>query len=478
METDLLKKPYTENLLHNGWFKNDLDDWKLKTRGVAFDEVGADKFLAVDGTLAPQVAQQIKVRPQHTYYLSFEVALEKYGSGFFGVQVIEPHSEELITSMSVTEETTSLIKHSMLFTNETAQKLLLQVGCENVTDCTGKIGKLALYDLTEIFGMGNELPLEQFDELLQNNFFIESDQGIEMSMTAYLEEMIAQMSQGQATVTIKSTDSDKENAFIQQMNQKAHRLGMTKTNFVNAHGSFSENQLSTAHDLAKLLLQGICERRFMEAWGAADYSFMITGENAREAVIENAAKELGEYTLLGARTGLLSTAYSGAVLVADEENNLYTAVLMNASSAENCERELIRLIAAAKRRRANPEYECPIAFTAASGVVNLVQQNPLCWTNSEYPIFYSFNKEQEVSPGTLTKLMTALVMLDHVSDLAETFELRESDVTHGSGPNFAAGDVISYQDALYLILVAGSNTATKAVARTVGDKVIQARGTI
>jgi D-alanyl-D-alanine carboxypeptidase len=43
-----------------------------------------------------------------------------------------------------------------------------------------------------------------------------------------------------------------EEAFVQKMNDAAKRLNMTRTHFVNPHGLPSENQYSSARDLAKL----------------------------------------------------------------------------------------------------------------------------------------------------------------------------------------------------------------------------------
>jgi D-alanyl-D-alanine carboxypeptidase len=43
-----------------------------------------------------------------------------------------------------------------------------------------------------------------------------------------------------------------EEAFVEKMNEAAKRLNMTRTHFVNPHGLPSENQYSSARDLAKL----------------------------------------------------------------------------------------------------------------------------------------------------------------------------------------------------------------------------------
>ena len=43
-----------------------------------------------------------------------------------------------------------------------------------------------------------------------------------------------------------------EGDFVARMNATAKRLGMTRTNFVNANGLPADDQVTTARDLAKL----------------------------------------------------------------------------------------------------------------------------------------------------------------------------------------------------------------------------------
>ena len=53
-------------------------------------------------------------------------------------------------------------------------------------------------------------------------------------------------------VMIAEDVAGSEEAFVQKMNDAAKRLNMTRTHFVNPHGLPSENQYSSARDLAKL----------------------------------------------------------------------------------------------------------------------------------------------------------------------------------------------------------------------------------
>jgi D-alanyl-D-alanine carboxypeptidase len=53
-------------------------------------------------------------------------------------------------------------------------------------------------------------------------------------------------------IMIAEAVAGSEEGFVQKMNDAAKRLNMTRTHFVNPHGLPSENQYSSARDLAKL----------------------------------------------------------------------------------------------------------------------------------------------------------------------------------------------------------------------------------
>ena len=74
--------------------------------------------------------------------------------------------------------------------------------------------------------------------------------------------------------------------------------------------------------------------------------------------------------------------------------------------------------------------------------------------------------------ASITKLMTAMVMLDHISDLDELVEVQESNLRRGTGNFLQVGDVAAYRDLLHAMLLPSSNTAAQAIARCVGRKVL------
>lgn len=90
----------------------------------------------------------------------------------------------------------------------------------------------------------------------------------------------------------------------------------------------------------------------------------------------------------------------------------------------------------------------------------------------ESTILYEKGPTVQLLQASLTKVMTSMVMLDYVSDLSDTMTVLASDATGGSGNNLNADDVISYQEALYNMMLPSSNVTTTVVARTVGEIIL------
>jgi D-alanyl-D-alanine carboxypeptidase len=75
--------------------------------------------------------------------------------------------------------------------------------------------------------------------------------GAKISVELALKTLIVK-SANDVSVMIAETVGGSEEAFIDQMNQTAKRLGMTRTNFVNPNGLPDKRQITTARDMALL----------------------------------------------------------------------------------------------------------------------------------------------------------------------------------------------------------------------------------
>lgn len=84
---------------------------------------------------------------------------------------------------------------------------------------------------------------------------------------------------------------------------------------------------------------------------------------------------------------------------------------------------------------------------------------------------YALNADERLPPASLTKIATALVVLEH-ADLDEQVLVLASDVVEPgfSTMNLVANDVLTVEQLLYGLFLPSGNDAALALARTVGDE--------
>ena len=102
-----------------------------------------------------------------------------------------------------------------------------------------------------------------------------------------------------------------------------------------------------------------------------------------------------------------------------------------------------------------PEFN----LTASSGVVLLVKNNTF---------LYEKNATAKQPIASLTKLMTALVFLDHNPGFDKEYIVSPGDNIAGGKNNLFTGDTVKISDLLNTSLVASDNGATMALAHATG----------
>ncbi|MBU1132570.1 serine hydrolase [Patescibacteria group bacterium] len=80
-------------------------------------------------------------------------------------------------------------------------------------------------------------------------------------------------------------------------------------------------------------------------------------------------------------------------------------------------------------------------------------------------IVFQQNINEERSLASLTKLMTAMVFLEHSSDWNKRVTMQKSDFVGGSSLNVREGDVLSARDLFHSLLVGSKNNAAEALIR-------------
>lgn len=120
-----------------------------------------------------------------------------------------------------------------------------------------------------------------------------------------------------------------ESAFAQRMNDEARRLGMTQSHFVNAHGLHSDEQYTSARDLAVLAIA--LRRDFPQH---ADY-FKLDALADGQNIMENHNTLMGRFEGAdGMKTGYTCPAGFNLVASATQQGRSLLAVVIGEFSPE------------------------------------------------------------------------------------------------------------------------------------------------
>ncbi|MFA5020515.1 MAG: serine hydrolase [Patescibacteria group bacterium] len=83
-------------------------------------------------------------------------------------------------------------------------------------------------------------------------------------------------------------------------------------------------------------------------------------------------------------------------------------------------------------------------------------------------VLYEKNSQDPRAIASITKLMTALVFLDRAPDWTKPVTMMPEDFRDGAQPSLLIGDQVTVKDLFYAMMVASSNEAANALARSTG----------
>ena len=130
--------------------------------------------------------------------------------------------------------------------------------------------------------------------------------------------------------------SGSEDAFVQQMNDRAKELGLSNTHFTNAYGFHDSNHYSTAKDVATLLNKALENETFREIFLTSSYVTKPTEFNPEGILLESTlfSKMDTPYfeggQILGGKTGYTDEA--GLCLASLGEKNGKEYILVTAGA--------------------------------------------------------------------------------------------------------------------------------------------------
>lgn len=103
---------------------------------------------------------------------------------------------------------------------------------------------------------------------------------------------------------------------------------------------------------------------------------------------------------------------------------------------------------------------------------DITGENVILYNLNDNTILYEKNSDEKTSIASLTKIMSALVALDNIDDLNETITITANDFIGTDGyskAGFSIGDIVTYEDLLYgVLLPSGADAINALVNNTLG----------
>lgn len=124
-----------------------------------------------------------------------------------------------------------------------------------------------------------------------------------------------------------------ETAFVARMNQKAQELGLRSTVYADPSG-LDSNNVSSAHDMARLITYAVADDRIASIMRMPEYSFRTSHRRVRVRTTNQLVRQ-GDVDVIGGKTGFIRKAgYCFAASLRTDERALTVVVLGAYSSKE------------------------------------------------------------------------------------------------------------------------------------------------
>lgn len=273
-----------------------------------------------------------------------------------------------------------------------------------------------------------------------------------------------------------ATYSEAVSAFMRKFADKASSLLMSSTSSSSPSGVSGAN--STAHDLLKLTVASTQYDQLNHVWSAKSKTIQTKNSVPRTINLETTVTSSdfeNYYTLIAGKTGTLGSA-NALVVVGLCEGELLAGAVIGANSANARFTAMKELFDIAKKALNGQDVSGDSVVNAQSASVCVVPKIPSLYDCRELDVLFNQNQNSVLGMASVTKVLSAITALDYIDDLDKTITFVAQDIVSGSGQFFSAGDIITYRDALYCMMLPSSNSAAQAVASNVGKIIIAREG--
>lgn len=278
------------------------------------------------------------------------------------------------------------------------------------------------------------------------------------------------------------SEQDQLGAFMDYMNAKAAAIGMTGSKFNDPMGGYN---FTTARDFAKLMVWVDRYWELMQVFRAEERELTVVGEQPRQqkvvSTIRGNAHLDAYYEILACKDGELpeEEIRNLAVILQIPDSPDRLAVVCLCARGQNHQtngsRAAVKAIAdAALRRLADPQADISdIHIPCGSAMAVLIPEEGADPENLR--ILYEKEPDWQIMTASITKVLTAVCVLDVQRDLEKTFDYRIFDTNIGGFYvwDFLPGDSMTYRDGLHALLLPSSNVTARALARAAGLTILE-----
>lgn len=263
-------------------------------------------------------------------------------------------------------------------------------------------------------------------------------------------------------------------AFMSEVNKKAASIGMNSSNFVRPAGDAFALQ-TTPRDMALLTVVASSYRELAEIWGKDSYSCKPRNRNtviSFNSTVKDTALE-ADYPIICGKTGTWHSPVTVTCsVICDIDGKQVAGYVHNSEDSDKRWPSMKQLMDIAKSVL---DGNTPTGtVTNAEEAIAVLVPNYYTANYEQYPltVLYEQSADTMIVPASTTKIITAVTVLDWIDDIHDTFEFVQSDMIGGSGAVFNVGDIVSFKDALYALMLPSSNQSAQAMARVVGRKIL------
>ena len=145
-------------------------------------------------------------------------------------------------------------------------------------------------------------------------------------------------SSNESALILANEIANEEKYFVEMMNKKAKEIGMYHTLFVNSHGLYNQNHISTARDLSKLTISLV--KKHPELSKIFDITDYIHHDN----FIEKTTTIQRNNNIIGSKTGYISKIGYNIAIWSDNDKEQLHAIIIGANSKPDRDAIALHLI--------------------------------------------------------------------------------------------------------------------------------------